>query len=220
LQVGFLYDLTLTLGSDTVPANLTWLLGLLAEHPEIQEAAYEDLIRVHGRESWGNPMKGDIPYIVALVKETLRYFTVGRLASPRKAVQDIVVDDFTIIPTGTMVFLNAWAVDHGKLRSNHISFPDPEHFKEPSMFEPRRYLDTALASSSISHVAYGAGSRNCIGNHLANRELYVVLCRLLWSFTFCPAEEYNIDPLTGVAESNVLVVYPRGYRVILLGEID
>jgi 3-hydroxyphenylacetate 6-hydroxylase len=210
----------LTLGSDTVLVNLAWLLGLLAKHPEIQEEAYEDLIRIHGRESWGNSMKEDVPYIVALIKETLRYFTVGRLTSPRKAVQDITVDDSTIIPMGSIVFLNAWAVDRGNPRSKHISFLDSEPFKEPSKFKPRRYLDTALASTSIARVAFVAGSRDCIGNHLANRELYVVSCRLLWSFKFFPAEDYDIDPLMGVAEPNALVVYPRGYKVIPLGELN
>ncbi len=55
------------------------------------------------------------PYVVALVKESLRYFTVLRLALPRASVKDVPYGACTI-PKGSILFLNAWACNMGKCR--------------------------------------------------------------------------------------------------------
>jgi phenylacetate 2-hydroxylase len=68
--------------------------------------------------------------------------------------------------------MNAYAADY-----------DPTHFSDPHLFNPDRYLaDTA----GTPHYAYGAGSRMCVGSHLANRELYTAFVRLICAFEFVP----------------------------------
>ncbi|KAL2011833.1 hypothetical protein VTN00DRAFT_4551 [Thermoascus crustaceus] len=51
-------------------------------------------------------------YIAALVKECLRYYTVLRLALPRASIKDVSYEG-TVIPKGTIFFLNAWACNMG-----------------------------------------------------------------------------------------------------------
>jgi 3-hydroxyphenylacetate 6-hydroxylase len=101
-------------GLDTITTLLQWSIALLASRPDIQAEAVR-AIREHFSEQQPLCDAEDdqkCQYIVALVRECLRYFTVLRLALPRASVKEIKYQD-TVIPTGTWVFLNAWACNMG-----------------------------------------------------------------------------------------------------------
>jgi phenylacetate 2-hydroxylase len=49
--------------------------------------------------------------------------------------------------------------------------------------------------SGTPHYAYGAGSRMCLGFHLANRELYAVLARLILAFEITEASDEADRPV-------------------------
>lgn len=53
----------------------------------------------------------------------------------------------------------------------------------------------------------------CIGIHLANRELYVVLTRLINSFRIEPVSRIETDPVKGVLSKMATVSLPRPFRV-------
>jgi 3-hydroxyphenylacetate 6-hydroxylase len=102
-------------GLDTVTTQVAWFVSLLSQHPEIQEKAIKELREFYSEDQ---PMCDEnddqkCAYIVALVKEALRYYTVLRLALPRASIKDLPYGG-TVIPKGTMVFLNAWACNMGK----------------------------------------------------------------------------------------------------------
>ena len=110
-------------GLDTVTTQVAWFVALLSKHPEIQDKAVEEIRKHYGEDQ---PMCDEnddqkCTYIVALVKEALRYYTVLRLALPRASVKDLPYQN-TVIPRGTMVFLNAWACNMGKLSSLPLLF--------------------------------------------------------------------------------------------------
>jgi 3-hydroxyphenylacetate 6-hydroxylase len=102
-------------GLDTITTLLQWSIALLAARQDIQKEAV-DAIREHYSED--NPLcdaedDQKCQYVVALVRECLRYFCVLRLALPRATVKDFKFDGVDI-PKGTWVFLNAWACNMGK----------------------------------------------------------------------------------------------------------
>jgi len=101
-------------GLDTLANTLAWTIGALARRPDIQEIAYNAITDVHGVGGWGE-VQGDtdVPYMMALVKESLRYFSVLRLSLPRRAWRDIEYGDM-FIPEGTTVYLNAWGCNRGE----------------------------------------------------------------------------------------------------------
>lgn len=112
-----------------------------------------------------------IPYLTALYKEILRFWTVIPISLPRVSIKDIPYEGATI-PAGTTFYMNAYAADY-----------DPAHFASPDEFLPDRFLgDTA----GTPHYSYGAGSRMCVGSHLANRELFTAFVRLILAFEFVP----------------------------------
>ncbi|KAK6207318.1 hypothetical protein LQW54_007276 [Pestalotiopsis sp. IQ-011] len=128
-------------------------------------------------------------YIVALDRESLRYYTVLRLALPKCSIRDVVYNGVTI-PKGTVVFLNSWACNM-----------DDETWSDPEVFRPERYLDRPEAPM----FTYGMGYRMCAGSLLANRELYLVYMRLLNSFRVEKDDEIDSHPLTGNSDPTSLV---------------
>ena len=86
-------------------ATLQWSLALLAKRPEIQATALRAIREHYGKDMPLGEVEDDqgCQYVVALVKECLRYFTVARTSLPRSTVKDFAYQGRTV-PTGTTVF--------------------------------------------------------------------------------------------------------------------
>ncbi|EEH42449.1 uncharacterized protein PADG_07269 [Paracoccidioides brasiliensis Pb18] len=196
-------------GLDTVPGNLIMGIAYLAsDHgQEIQTRAYNEIMRVYpDGDAWEKCLVEEkVPYITALVKEILRFYTVIPICLPRVSIKDIPYKD-AIIPAGTTFFMNAYAADY-----------DDTHFKNPHLFEPERYLNTTDGSTGTPHYAYGAGSRMCAGSHLANRELYTAFIRLISAFRMVPAKNPEDHPILDALECNAtktsLTLDPKLFKV-------
>lgn len=102
-------------GLDTITTLVQWSVALLAQRPDIQEKAIREIRQFYTEseplaDAYDDQKCG---YIVALVRECLRYYTVLRLALPRATVKDVMYDG-KLIPTGSTIYLNAWACNMGK----------------------------------------------------------------------------------------------------------
>ena len=76
---------------------------------------------------------------------------------------------------GTAVMINLWSIHH-----------DERQFKDPMLFKPERFLDDngdLLSASKIKNfLAFSIGPRKCIGQQVANAELFLFLANLLDHF--------------------------------------
>jgi cytochrome P450 len=79
--------------------------------------------------------------------------------------------------------LGEWSVPRGHTIIVSISklHADPELFPDPDRFDPQRYVGTK--PPSFAWLAYGGGSRRCVGAAFANMEMDVVLRTVLRHFT-------------------------------------
>ncbi|KAL1953678.1 hypothetical protein VTO42DRAFT_2389 [Malbranchea cinnamomea] len=195
-------------GLDTVPGNIIMGVAYLStpHGQEIQERAYNEIMKVYPNgDAWERCLVEEkVPYITALVKEVLRFWTVIPICLPRVSVKDIPWNG-AVIPAGTTFFMNAWAADY-----------DSKHFTNPTEFNPDRYLNVPDGSGT-PHYAYGAGSRMCAGSHLANRELYTAFLRLISAFRIVPAKDTRdhpiIDPFECNATKTALTLDPKLFKV-------
>ncbi|KAL3440708.1 cytochrome P450 [Aspergillus insuetus] len=187
-------------GLDTVTTLVAWSITLLAQRPDIQDKAAKAIKDMYGE---GQPLCDSADdqkcaYIVALVRECLRYYTVLRLALPRTSIRDITYEG-KVIPKGTVFFLNSWACNM-----------DPEVWTDPEEFRPERWFEQPDAPM----FTYGMGYRMCAGSLLANRELYLVFIRTLNSFRIEPTEEkVEWHPVKGNSDPTSLVAIPKKYKV-------
>ncbi|KAI0041516.1 cytochrome P450 [Auriscalpium vulgare] len=165
-------------GAETTAAVLSWWALAMIAFPETQKRAQQDLDRVVGRGRV--PTFADLPhlpYIQAMVKETLRWRPVAPVGLPHRSTEDDWYEGM-FIPKGTIVIANVWKMNH-----------DPELFgANADIFDPARHLDADGAlvpgvadTKDESHVAYGFGRRICVGRHLANNSLFINMAVLLWA---------------------------------------
>ncbi|PYH48536.1 cytochrome P450 [Aspergillus saccharolyticus JOP 1030-1] len=195
-------------GLDTVPGNVIMGIAYLAseEGQRVQQKAYEEIMQVYpDGDAWEKCLVEEkVPYVTALVKETLRFWTVIPICLPRESIKDIVYNGATI-PAGTTFFMNAYAADY-----------DEDHFDKPDQFLPERYLEVGEGTGT-PHYGYGAGSRMCAGSHLANRELYTAYIRLITAFTMHPAKNPADRPILDSIKCNAiptaLTTEPKPFKV-------
>ncbi|OAA36862.1 Cytochrome P450 [Metarhizium rileyi] len=185
-------------GLDTVTTQVAWFVAFLSQNPDLQEKAVTEIRKFYDDKS---PMCDEnddqkCAYVVALVKESLRYFTVLRLALPRASTKTVSYGEFTI-PKGSIVFLNAWACN----MDNNV-------WHDPEVFRPERWFEQPDAPL----FTYGVGYRMCVGSLLANRELYLVYMRLLNSFRIEKYDAVDCHPVTGNSDPTSLVALPHRYR--------
>ncbi|SPJ74569.1 related to O-methylsterigmatocystin oxidoreductase [Fusarium torulosum] len=194
-------------GLDTVPGNLIMGIAYLAtpHGHEIQAKALEEIHKVYPNgEAWERClMEEKVPYITALVKEILRFWTVIPICLPRVNIKEIPYKGATI-PAGTTFFMNAYAADY-----------DESRFANPYEFNPERYINDKEIGTP--HYAYGAGSRMCAGSHLANRELYTAFIRLITAFEILPPKDKKYFPVMDAIECNAnptsLTTDPKPFKV-------
>ncbi|KAH6887456.1 cytochrome P450 [Thelonectria olida] len=194
-------------GLDTVPVNLVLGLAYLSstDGQRIQAKALKEIEEVYpDGDSWEKCLVEEkVPFVTALVKETLRYWTVIPICLPRKSIKDIPYNG-TVIPAGTTFFMNAYAADY-----------DSNRFENPQQFFPERFLNDK--EGGTPHYAYGAGSRMCAGSHLANRELYTAYIRLITAFEILPSQDPKDRPIMDAIECSAnptsLTNDPKPFKV-------
>jgi len=205
-------------GLDTVTTLVQWSVALLAQRPDIQERAVQEIRKRYAEdEPLADVYDEELcPFITALVRECLRFYTVLRLALPRATVKDMVYEG-KLIPAGSTIYLNAWACNMGTnvALSLHIRSytdpppPDPAVWRDPSVFRPSRWLEQPDAPL----FTYGIGYRMCTGSLLANRELYLVFIRMLGSFVLVPDSAVDVHPVRGSSDPTSLVTMCKPYSV-------
>lgn len=91
------------------------------------------------------------------------------------------------------------------------------------MFDPDRFKDdhTSLYQSAVGdekkrdNFVFGSGRRLCQGIHIVERSLFLGISRLLWAFTFSPAQDAEGQPVKYDIEDLVggITVQPAEYPV-------
>lgn len=105
-----------------------------------------------------DPLCGDkldsLPYLNAVVEETLRLWAPGTLPLPRYVPQGGRVIDGYYIPGHTIVSVQSFTMH----RFDQTAFP------EPDKFIPERWLEEKGSGERQRLMfAFGAGARTCIG---------------------------------------------------------
>jgi len=74
-------------------------------------------------------------------------------------------------------------------------FNNPEHYQEPHIFDPERYLETpghkAEMDPTLLAFSVGIGRRFCPGYHLAQAFIFITICQILSNFDIDPPKDVN-----------------------------
>ncbi|KAK6842714.1 3-hydroxyphenylacetate 6-hydroxylase [Apiospora arundinis] len=192
-------------GFETVSNTVGFSLGFLAQRPDIQQKAFEEICKFQEITAGSSPDPlcdaGDdqrCTYIAALAKEALRYFTIIPLVLPRESIRDINYEG-VIIPKGTTFYMNAWACNYHR-----------DLWHDPEVFRPERWIEQPDATL----YTFGLGYRMCSAHMLAQRQLYLILMRTLSSFRLETYGLVDCDPRTGKRDPSDLIMAARPYKIL------
>ncbi|KAK9079329.1 hypothetical protein SSX86_001000 [Deinandra increscens subsp. villosa] len=160
-------------GSETTSSTIEWALTELLRSPDKMVRAKDELEKVLGpNQKLDESSTDNLPYLQAIIKETLRLHAPIPFLIPRKALHDTDFMGYHI-PKDTQLFVNAWAIGR-----------DPECWENPNSFEPERFLGSKIdfKGQHFGLIPFGAGRRMCVGVPLAQRVLHLVLGSLLREF--------------------------------------
>lgn len=205
-------------GLDNTPLNFNHLMGHLSQPygQNLQHNVFKLLIKSAGdkiQQAWDDSLNMDCELILAMIYETLRFFTVLPLSLPRVTTKPIEFYPQTgppiTIPNNTILFMNAYAANH-----------DASKFKSPYEFNPQRWLTVNnRISTEVSHFAFGAGSRKCSGNNLAIQQLYTLTCRMILMFKILPPVSdtlMELDPFKNNLHPSAISFEPKLFKVKLV----
>ncbi|KAF2161110.1 hypothetical protein M409DRAFT_69964 [Zasmidium cellare ATCC 36951] len=186
-------------GSDTTAETLTYLVWAVLSHPETQKLLEEEVALVE------EPMRDSelekLPVLNAVIQETLRLYPASPFPEPRVVPKGGATFQGYFLPEGTVVSTSPWVTQR-----NAEFFPDPERF------DYTRWLPNGPATNSETSKAawwpFGAGSRVCIGRHLAMMEI-----RMAATLFFREYRGAKLAPETteeSMAVNNFVISHPAG----------
>ncbi|KAF2660343.1 cytochrome P450 [Lophiostoma macrostomum CBS 122681] len=155
-------------GIDTTSDTLLFLIWALSrpENRMCQDKLRKEIRAVPASEFDDNGIPNleacdKLPYLDAVIKETLRLYAPLPASEPRSIGKDITIDGY-LIPTRTVVSMAPYS-----LHRNSEVFPDP------LVFNPERWFGPEQQVSEMKKWfwAFSSGGRMCIGLHLAMAEM-------------------------------------------------
>lgn len=171
-------------GSDTSAITTEWAMAELLHNPTLLQKARDEIIQTVGTQE---PVKetdvNRLPYLQAIVKETMRLHPAVPLLLPHRAKNDVDLFGFTI-PKDTQVLVNAWAIGR-----------DSKDWENPTSFVPERFLGSSrdYKGRHFEYLPFGAGRRICPGIPLAARMIHLLLASLLQSNDWKLPEGTNVE---------------------------
>ncbi|KAJ7915759.1 cytochrome P450 [Mycena leptocephala] len=178
--------------TDTTSSSLNRLLHIIAQNPDIQDKLRAEILG--HPETMNHDTIVGLPYLDAVIRETMRLYPPVTPAVIRQPLEDIVLPlttpvtgvDGTImdtikVPKGTLCYIAIGASNHDKQVWGDAALE----------FRPERWVNgkadsvtTKLCGVYGNTMTFIGGNRSCIGFKFSQLEMKVVLCVLLRAFKF------------------------------------
>jgi len=177
--------------------------------PEVQKKVQEELDRVVGKGRLPDfEDLNSLPYLVATIRETVRWNPTTPIAVPHSLTEDDEYNGMRL-PKGSTVIGNAWSILHNE-----------EQFEEPMVFKPERFLtaDGQIDPTILNpfDVAFGFGRRTCPGIHVGYAMTFICTASLLSAFNLSKSvdKDGNVIDIPGKFEQ-IVVLQPEPFNCTL-----
>ncbi|KAL8473712.1 hypothetical protein ACS0TY_030527 [Phlomoides rotata] len=162
-------------GTDTTALLTEWVMAELVLHPEVQSNLRSE---IDGAAGLSDAQLAALPYLQAVVKETLRMHPPGPLLSwARLSTSDVHLSNGMVVPAGTTAMVNMWSITH-----------DSTVWENPLEFHPERFVaamggaDVDVRGSDLRLAPFGAGRRVCPGKNLGVATVALWVAKLVRHF--------------------------------------
>jgi cytochrome P450 len=176
-------------GTDTAYLVLEFTMAELMQHQDVMarlQAEVRSSMPAKGHHQGQGAITEEylagMPYLKAVVKETLRLHPPSPLLLPHQSLEECAIDGY-VVPAGTTVFVNVWAIGR-----------DPRLWDAAEEFMPERFVvdkgATATAAEGVvdfrgtdfQFLPFGSGRRMCPGMNFALANVEIMLANLVCHF--------------------------------------
>ncbi|XP_031377927.1 cytochrome P450 CYP82D47-like [Punica granatum] len=183
-------------GTDTTTVTMTWAVSLLLNNKEALKKVQQELDGQIGKDRQVNESDlQNLPYLQAIIKETLRLYPAAPLSLPHEAIEDSNISGY-FVPGGTQLVLNLYKIQR-----------DPRVWPDPSEFRPERFLTTHKDFDVRGHnfdlIPFGSGRRMCPGISLALQIIGLTLASFLHAFDIQAPGDEAIDMEEAIGLTNL-----------------
>lgn len=179
-------------GYETTASVVAWACYLLAQRRDLTAVLRRQIASVVGDGPWTLDHLAELPYLTAVIKETLRLYPPAWIIGRRALRPDRIGD--AEVPAGSVVAI-----------SPYVLHRHPDHWTEPETFDPERFMNGAAEHKRhpFSYIPFGAGPRTCIGVNFALAEAPLIVGQLIQRFDLTLAGDGDAQPL------GLFVLQPR-----------
>ena len=164
-------------GTNSSASVMEWTLAELIKNPHIFQRAREEIDSIVGKNRLVRESDiPNLPYIQAIVKETMRLHTPSPLF-PRESTKSCKIGGYDVPENATLI-VNVWAIAR-----------DPNYWDNPLEYCPERFISKEEAANSIDvrgqHyqlLPFGSGRRGCPGASLALSVIQTTLASMIQCF--------------------------------------
>ncbi|RAL63677.1 hypothetical protein DID88_003720 [Monilinia fructigena] len=170
-------------GGETTAQTLAVLFYHLLENPRILSTVRNEISTVDEDITWVKLEK--LPFLLAVITETLRISSVVTTRLPRVAPDENLKFKQWTIPAGTPISMSYYLIHYSP-----IIFPSPEEFDPTRWIANSALGDSAPGNAVRNHrlgkyfVPFSKGTRICLGVNLAYAELFLTTAYILKRFDF------------------------------------
>jgi cytochrome P450 len=180
-------------GHETSATAMSWIVAMLAKHPDVQAKARREVDRRLGGRAPTAESLESLPYVTQVIKETMRLYAPVPFSIHRAERDGFVGDVF--VPKGTAIDL-----------LSYLAHRDPASWPEPLRFDPDRFASGDIPPHR--YFPFLIGPHTCIGMHLAMTELRVVTAMLL--------QRFELAAHVGELRENIRIsLHPAGLEILL-----
>jgi len=187
-------------GYETSAGTLNWAWFLLAQHPEAEDALFEEARGLlAGSASIDQDALTNMAYAQQLLEETLRLYPPVWLFS-RRAIADDKLANYDIA-AGTDIYL-----------SPYVMHRTGEYWREPDRFDPARFgPDSEHQKGERPYFPFSLGPRRCLGEYFSFLEMKVHLGLLVQRFhmTLESDKQPELDLGINLRTKNSIILRPR-----------
>jgi cytochrome P450 len=169
-------------GQETTSLALTWTWYVLSQHAWVQRRLEEEVDAVLGERRPEYTDLEKLRFTRMVIEEAMRLYPPAWGFS-RQAMADDRLGDFHL-PRGWLVFVIPYVLHRL-----------PTFWQNPEAFDPQRFAPEQSAQRpKFVYLPFGAGPRQCIGNHFAMMEAQLVVATLAQRYRLRLVPGHRVEP--------------------------